>query len=46
MKNFSRYYFCVDGGETKSHAILYDNNGKILAKSKTLHNKRKNYFGK
>ncbi len=35
MKNVTKYYFCVDGGETKSHAILYDNDRKILAKSKT-----------
>ena len=35
MKNLSKYYFCVDGGETKSHAILYDSNRKILGKSKS-----------
>ena len=35
MKNFSKYYFCVDGGETKSQAILYDSNRKILGKSKS-----------
>ena len=35
MTNRSIYYFCVDGGGTKSIAILYDLNGKILAKSKT-----------
>ena len=29
------YYFCIDGGGTKSIAILCDINGKILAKSKT-----------
>jgi len=35
MANISIYYFCVDGGGTKSIAALYDLNGKILAKSKT-----------
>jgi len=35
MKNISIYYFCVDGGGTKSNAALYDLNGKILAKSST-----------
>ena len=35
MTNISIYYFCVDGGGTKSIAALYDLNGKILAKSKT-----------
>jgi len=35
MTNISIYYFCVDGGGTKSIAALYDFNGKILAKSKT-----------
>ena len=35
MTNISIYYFCVDGGGTKSIAALYDSNGKILAKSKT-----------
>ena len=35
MNNFSLYYFCIDGGETKSNATLYDLNGKVLAKSKT-----------
>jgi glucosamine kinase len=33
MKNISIYYFCVDGGGTKSNAALYDLNGKVLAKS-------------
>ena len=35
MANISIYYFCVDGGGTKSNAALYDLNGKILAKSST-----------
>ena len=35
MTNISIYYFCVDGGGTKSNAALYDLNGKILAKSST-----------
>ena len=35
MKNISIYYFCVDGGGTKSIAALYDLKGKILAQSKT-----------
>ena len=35
MADISIYYFCVDGGGTKSIAALYDFNGKILAKSKT-----------
>ena len=35
MTNPPIYFFCVDGGGTKSIAILYDLNGKILAKSKT-----------
>ena len=34
MTNISIYYFCVDGGGTKSIAALYDLNNKILAKSK------------
>ena len=34
MSNFPIYFFCVDGGGTKSIAALYDLNGKILAKSK------------
>ena len=29
------YYFCIDGGETKSNAILFDYNAKVLAKSKS-----------
>ena len=35
MANISIYYFCVDGGGTKSIAALYDLNGNILAKSKS-----------
>ena len=35
MTNISIYYFCVDGGGTKSIAALYDLNGNILAKSKS-----------
>ena len=35
MKKLTTYYFCIDGGETKSIAILYDNKGKILSKSKS-----------
>jgi len=35
MKKLTTYYFCIDGGETKSIAILYDHMGKILSKSKS-----------
>ena len=35
MKNYSEYYFCIDGGENKSNAILYNFNAQVLAKSKS-----------
>ena len=45
-----KYFFCIDGGETKSIATLYDSDGKILSKSKSgsgnsfndVHNVEKN----
>ena len=35
MNNLSNYYFCVDGGGTKTLASLYDSNEKIISSSKT-----------
>jgi glucosamine kinase len=35
MKKIITHYFCIDGGETKSIAILYNHMGKILSKSKS-----------
>ena len=34
MKNLYSYYFCIDGGGTKSSAVLYNYKGKILSRSK------------
>lgn len=34
MKNSPSYFFCVDGGGTKSIANLYDSNEKIISTSK------------
>ena len=35
MNNLHNYYFCVDGGGTKTIAFLYDTNDNILSSSKT-----------
>ena len=35
MSNLSNYYFCIDGGGTKSVANLYNFNEKIISSSKT-----------
>ena len=35
MNNLSNYFFCVDGGGTKTLANLYDSNEYILSSSKT-----------
>jgi len=35
VNNLSNYYFCVDGGGTKTLANLYDSNEKIISSSKT-----------
>jgi len=35
MNNLSNYYFCVDGGGSKTLASLYDSNEKVISSSKT-----------
>ena len=35
MNNLSNYYFCVDGGGSKTLANLYDSNEKVISSSKT-----------
>ena len=35
MNNLSNYYFCVDGGGSKTLASIYDSNEKVISSSKT-----------